>query len=257
MTTTSPWWLPGGRVPAPLPQPPSCPWRRTAGPLGVSSPAPRCPSRSPPSCPALGLSRSPCRSCPGVVLALPGPPSYPSRQIDKRQAPAPRGMPAALPCPSVPPAPSPPSCLPGPSALSFPPAALPLSPRCGRCASPCPSLQPERQTAGACAPQDARRLLLPACLSHPVCVSPVPLCPVHLPPPRQKDKRQARPPRCEPCRLLLPPLHLSRSLLPLPFRWARYTSRTERQTAGARAPLGALPPSPARPCRRAPPEKGV
>jgi hypothetical protein len=147
------WWSRPGTSPR---RPPSCPWRRTAGPPGASSPAPRWPSRRPPLPVLLSASPAPpCRSCPGVVLAPPGPPSCPSRQIDKRQAPAPCGMPAALPCPSVPPAPSPPSCLPGPSALSFPPAALPLPPRCGRCASLCPSLQTDRHTAGARAPRGA------------------------------------------------------------------------------------------------------
>ena len=207
------------------------------------------PARCVLSCPALPLPQAPFLPCARPLPLLPAapapvwswrslaPPSCPSRQIDKRQAPAPCGMPAALPCPSVPPAPSLSSCLPGPSALRLPPAALPLSPRCGRCASLCPSLQTERQTAGACAPQDARRLVLLICLSRTVFAPPAP--PLCFPLSRQKDKRQARPPRCEPCRLLLPPLHLSRSSLPLPFRWARYTSRTERQTAGACVPQDA------------------
>jgi len=175
MTTTSPWWLPGGRVPAPLP---ACPF--------LSMAAHGRPARCVLSCPALPLPQAPL---PVLRSASPAPPA----------APAPVWSWHYL--------------------------------------APFLSLQTDRQTAGACAPQDARRLLLPVRLSRSVCVSPVPLCPLHLPPPSQTDTRQARPPRCEPCRLLLPPLHLSHSLLPLPFRWARYTSR-QKDKRQAPAPCG-------------------
>jgi hypothetical protein len=164
------------------------------------------PARCVLSCPALPLPQAPlpvlrsappappCRSCPGMAPALPGSPSCPSRQIDKRQAPAPCGMPAACSCSSISPAPSPPSCLPGPSALSFPPAALPLPPRCGRCASLCPSLQTDRQGGGrlrpaGCPPPCPARPSLPLrlCLSR----SALPGAPP-APPVRQTHGRLAR-----------------------------------------------------------------
>ena len=202
MTTTSPWWLAGGRARCrpPLLLPPSRPWRHTAGPPGASSPAPRCPSRRPPSCPALGLSRSPLPLLPRCGPGAPWPP-FLSLQTDRQTAGARTLRDACrstLPvCPSR-----------SVSALLPPrPLSAQLPSRCPASSAPVWPLRlalpfpPDRKTNGGRL-RPAGGLLLPVRLSRSVCVSPVPLCPLHLPPP-QSDRQTAGSPA--PVRAL-PPL---------------------------------------------------
>jgi len=104
-----------GAAPAPPGPLPVLPDRKTNGrrphPAGC---LPLCPAPlslplrlRPPASPVPQRSASlplPCLFHPGVAAAPRS--ALPSRQIDKRRAPAPRRMPAALSCPSVSPAPS-------------------------------------------------------------------------------------------------------------------------------------------------------